>query len=111
MCQNVTITEPTALTWPCTVLPERVLTSRIMSPKLPSCKARASRDAFSKLATNIDGFAESEVGLEKAGLSQEEIKRFNAQKTNQVTGSLVERLAASAQAVRAADPAVAAVAP
>ena len=36
-----TTTEPTALTWPCTVLPERVLTSRIMSPKLPSCKARA----------------------------------------------------------------------
>lgn len=92
------------------VVPEemRRMSAAFTDPAIASPQARA--DAFSKLATNIDGFAESEVGLEKAGLSQEEIKRFNAQKTNQVTGSLVERLAASAQAARS-DPAVAAVAP
>lgn len=55
----------------------RKLRAQFTDPAIVSPSARA--DAFSKLATNIDGFGTSEVGMEYAGLSREQIVRFQAE--------------------------------
>lgn len=84
----------------------RSLSAQFTDPAIVSPSARA--DAFSKLATSIDGFGESEVGMEYAGLTREQIVRFQADKRRAAVSQLVsgigDRLAAAT-----ADPAVAAV--
>lgn len=87
----------------------RRMSAQFTDPAVVSPTAQA--DAFVKRASAIEGFGTSEVGLEMSGLSREQIIRFKAEMARNQTGTLVERLAASAQAARAADPAVAAVAP
>lgn len=86
----------------------RALRAQFTDPAIVSPSARA--DAFSKLSVNVPGFGESRVGLEYAGLSQEQITRFLAEKRTSRVGSLVESLRGSAQAARA-DAAVAATVP
>ena len=70
----------------------------------PSARA----DAFSKLSTSIESFGASEVGMEYAGLTREQIIRFQADRRRASVSGLVtsigDRLAAAT-----ADPAVAAV--
>lgn len=53
------------------------LTSQFSDPATVSPSAQA--DAFVKRAQVIPGFAESEVGLESAGLTREQIVRFKAE--------------------------------
>jgi hypothetical protein len=54
----------------------RTLSAQFTDPAIVSPSARA--DAFSKLATSIEGFGASEVGMEYAGLTREQIVRFQA---------------------------------
>ncbi|MET0887905.1 MAG: phage portal protein, partial [Mycetocola sp.] len=85
----------------------RTLQAQFTDPAIVSPSARA--DAFSKLATNIEGFGATEVGMEYAGLDRGQIARLQAERRRSQVGSLVESLRASAdQAVT--DPVVAAVA-
>lgn len=55
-------------------------------------------DAFSKRAAAIDGFAETEVGLESAGLTREQIVRFREEQRRTRGGSLLDRALARQQA-------------
>ena len=84
----------------------RTLSAQFTDPAIVSPSARA--DAFSKLATSIEGFGGSEVGMEYAGLTREQIVRFQADRRRASVSGLVtsigDRLAAAT-----ADPAVAAV--
>lgn len=73
----------------------RSLRAQFTDPAIVSPSARA--DAFTKLASSIPGFGESEVGLEFAGLSREQIVRFQADKRRADASS---RLAALTEAVR-----------
>lgn len=75
----------------------RALRAQFTDPAIVSPSARA--DAFSKLAAAAPGFGESEVGLEFAGLSREQITRFMVEKRQQRTSSLVESLRAAASQV------------
>lgn len=85
----------------------RSLSAQFTDPAIVSPSARA--DAFTKLASSISGFGESEVGMEYAGLTREQITRFQTeQRTARVT-SLVSNIGAVAQAAKA-DPEVAALA-
>jgi hypothetical protein len=81
----------------------RSLSAQFTDPAIVSPSARA--DAFSKLATSIEGFGSSEVGMEYAGLTREQIVRFTADRrrasVNQLVSGLGERLAAAT-----ADPVV-----
>ena len=81
----------------------RSLTAQFTDPAIVSPSARA--DAFSKLSTSIEGFGASEVGMEYAGLTREQIIRFQADRRRASVGQLVsglgERLAAAT-----ADPVV-----
>jgi len=85
----------------------RSLSAQFTDPAIVSPSARA--DAFSKLSTSIEGFGASEVGMEYAGLTREQIIRFQADRRRASVSGLVtsigDRLAAAT-----ADPAVAAVA-
>ena len=56
----------------------REMTAQYTDPALTSPTAKA--DAFTKLASAIPGFSETEVGLEMAGLTREQIIRFQAEK-------------------------------
>lgn len=74
--------------------PEEVagLSAQFTDPAIVSPSARA--DAFSKLASNIDGFGTSEVGMEYAGLTREQITRFKAeQRANAATDRIAQLLA------------------
>lgn len=86
----------------------RSLRAQFTDPAIVSPSARA--DAFSKLAANVAGFGESRVGLEYAGLSQEQITRFLAERRTSRVGSLVESLRGAGQVARS-DASVAAVVP
>lgn len=68
----------------------RSLSAQFTDPAIVSPSARA--DAFSKLATNIVGFGESEVGMEYAGLTREQITRLQAELRRTGSSSRVERL-------------------
>lgn len=84
----------------------RSLRAQFTDPAIVSPSARA--DAFSKLAVSVPGFGESQVGLEFAGLSREQIVRFLAERRQQRVGSLVESLRANvAQTSQAAQEAAA----
>lgn len=75
----------------------RSLSAQFTDPAIVSPSARA--DAFSKLAASIDGFGTSEVGMEYAGLTREQIVRFQAdQKRAQAGDRLTQLVAAARQA-------------
>ena len=69
------------------------MSAQYTDPALTSPTAKA--DAFTKLASAIPGFSETEVGLEMAGLTREQIIRFQAERRTSMISSLVERIAAS----------------
>lgn len=66
-------------------------------------------DAFSKLAPNVPGFAESEVGLEYAGLTREQIIRFQSERRRANVSGLVASIGDKIAAAQA-DPALTALA-
>ncbi len=68
----------------------RRLSIRSTDPAIVSPSARA--DAFSKLSSAIEGFGQSEVGMEYAGLSREQIARFQSEQRRNRVGSLVASL-------------------
>jgi len=68
------------------------MSAQYTDPALTSPTAKA--DAFTKLASAIPGFSETEVGLEMAGLTREQIIRFQAEKRTSSISSLVEQIAA-----------------
>jgi hypothetical protein len=70
----------------------RALSAQFTDPAIVSPSARA--DAFSKLATGIEGFGASEVGMEYAGLSREQIVRFTADRRRATAGARLQSLAA-----------------
>lgn len=61
----------------------------------------ARADAFTKIANKITGYADSDVGLERLGLTREEITRLRAdqqrQKSEQRIDQLMDRSAASSE--------------
>ncbi|WP_104137252.1 phage portal protein [Cryobacterium sp. Y62] len=83
----------------------RSLSGQFTDPAIVSPSARSN--AFVQLASSITGFGESEVGLEFAGLTREQIVRFQAEKRRSGVTSLVESLRGAAGQT---DPAVAVVA-
>lgn len=85
----------------------RQLSAQFTDPAVVSPGAQA--DAFVKRAAAIPGFAESEVGLEMAGLTREQIIRFQAERRKLQSSSLIGSLRANADAA-VTNPAVAAVA-
>lgn len=64
-------------------------------PALTSAGAKA--DAFTKRASVIPGYAETEVGLEDAGLSRTDIVRFKAERQRALLRESVSALAAVAK--------------
>jgi hypothetical protein len=75
----------------------RSLSAQFTDPAIVSPSARA--DAFTKLASSIEGFGASEVGMEYAGLTREQIVRFRAdQKRAQAGDRLTQLVAAARQA-------------
>lgn len=73
----------------------RGLSAQFTDPAIVSPGARA--DSFVKLASAIDGFGASEVGLEYAGLSREQITRFQAEQRRMQVNSLITSLSQGAQ--------------
>lgn len=73
------------------VSPEmRSLTAQFTDPSIVSPSARAA--AFGQLAAAMPSFAETEVGMEYAGLTREQIIRFQAEKRRSGVSQLVEAL-------------------
>lgn len=87
----------------------RSLRAQFTDPAIVSPSARA--DAFSKLATAIDGFGNSEVGMEFAGLSREQILRFHAEQRRAGASDRISQLVAAAQGMRQEAAAVPTTAP
>lgn len=81
----------------------RGLSAQFTDPAIVSPSGRA--DAFSKLAIGIDGFGSSEVGMEYAGLTREQITRFQAERRRTQAATLAGGIAAAAGAA-VADPAM-----
>ena len=76
----------------------RGLSAQFTDPAIVSPGARA--DSFVKLASAIDGFGASEVGLEYAGLSREQITRFQAEQRRMQVSSLISSLGQSADSAK-----------
>jgi len=76
----------------------RSLSAQFTDPAIVSPTARA--DAFSKLAASIEGFGASEVGMEYAGLTREQIVRFQADQRRANAGSRLQALASVAPATQ-----------
>lgn len=74
----------------------RSLTAQFTDPAIVSPSARA--DAFSKLATSIEGFGQSEVGMEYAGLTREQIIRYQADRRRLTAGARLQSLVSAAPA-------------
>lgn len=74
----------------------RSLTAQFTDPAIVSPSARA--DAFTKLASSIEGFGGSEVGMEYAGLTREQIIRFQADRRRSTAGNRMDALAAAVKA-------------
>lgn len=68
----------------------RSLTAQFTDPAIVSPSARAA--AFAQLSQNIVGFGESEVGMEYAGLTREQIIRFQSEQRRSGVSQLVEQL-------------------
>ncbi len=64
------------------------------NPNTPS--SSMSADAFSKLAGSIDSFANSEVGMTRAGLSRSEIVRLKADQRKAQAGQVLDQIEACA---------------
>lgn len=77
------------------------MTAQYTDPALTSPTAKA--DAFTKLASAIPGFSETEVGLEMAGLTREQIIRFQAERRTSTISSLIEKIAARSSDAGVAD--------
>ena len=60
------------------------------NPNTPS--SSMSADAFSKLAGSIDSFANSEVGMTRAGLSRSEIVRLKADQRKAQAGQVLDQI-------------------
>lgn len=76
----------------------RSLSAQFTDPAIVSPSARA--DAFSKLAASIPGFGESEVGMEFAGLSRDQITRFKAEQRRAGASSRISQLVEAAKGLR-----------
>lgn len=76
----------------------RSLRAQFTDPAIVSPSARA--DAFQKLSTSIDGFGASEVGMEYAGLSREQITRFQAENQRTGASSRIAQLVEAARGLR-----------
>ena len=74
------------------------LTARFTDPAIVSPGARA--DAFVKLSSAIEGFGQSEVGLEFAGLSRDQILRFQAEQRRAGASSRIAQLVDAAKGLR-----------
>ena len=74
------------------------LSAQFTDPAIVSPSGRA--DAFSKLAANIEGFGQSEVGMEYAGLSREQIMRFQAEQRRNQAGDRLTALVEAARGLR-----------
>jgi hypothetical protein len=79
----------------------RRMSIRSTDPAIVSPSARA--DAFSKLATGIDGFGSSEVGMEYAGLAREQIVRLRAERQRSDATSRIAQLVEVAKGLRNGD--------
>lgn len=79
----------------------RALSAQFTDPAIVSPSARA--DAFSKLTSAIPGFGESEVGMEYAGLSREQISRYLADRQRAEASSRLALLAEAARGLRNGD--------
>lgn len=73
----------------------RSLTAQFTDPSIVSPSARAA--AFGQLAAAMPSFAETEVGMEYAGLTREQIIRFQSEKRRSGVSLLVEQLRGGAQ--------------
>lgn len=76
----------------------RGLRAQFTDPAIVSPSGRA--DAFSKLAAGIDGFGNSEVGMEYAGLSREQITRFQAEQRRSGASSRIAQLVEATRGLR-----------
>lgn len=76
----------------------RSLSAQFTDPAIVSPSARA--DAFTKLSASIDGFGASEVGMEFAGLTREQIIRFQAEKRRGQAGDRLSALVEAARGLR-----------
>lgn len=74
----------------------RSLSAQFTDPAIVSPTARA--DAFSKLSSAIDGFGASEVGLEYAGLTREQIIRFQADQRRLKAGTRMDAIISAVKA-------------
>ncbi|MCE0510854.1 phage portal protein [Microbacterium sp. KKR3/1] len=79
----------------------RSMSAQFTDPAIVSPSARA--DAFSKLATSIDGFGSSPVGMKYAGLPLEDITQFQAWKQQQGADDRISRLVKAAEGLRNGD--------
>lgn len=77
----------------------RALTASHTDPAIVSPSARA--DAFSKLSADIEGFGVSEVGMEYAGLSRDQIVRFQSERERGRAGDRLTALVEAARGLRA----------
>lgn len=76
----------------------RTLAAQFTDPAIVSPSARA--DAFTKLAASIPGFGESEVGLEYAGLTREQIVRYQDERRRAGASDRISQLVDVARALR-----------
>lgn len=76
----------------------RALIASHTDPAIVSPSARA--DAFSKMAADIEGFGSSEVGMEYAGLSRDQIVRFQAERQRAGASSRIAQLVEVARDLR-----------
>jgi hypothetical protein len=81
------------------VLPDELRRLHAMFTDPAMVSPTAAADAFSKRAAAIPGFAESEVGLESAGLTREQIIRFQADQKRAQAGDRLTQLVAAARQV------------
>lgn len=79
----------------------RAMSAQFTDPAIVSPSARA--DAFSKLATSIDGFGASTVGMKYAGLPLEDIIQFRAERQREQAGSRLTALVEAARGLRNGD--------
>lgn len=74
------------------------LRGQFTDPAIVSPSARA--DAFTKLASAISGFGNTRVGMEYAGLTQEQIDRFTAERDRSEAAERLKMLAEAAKSLR-----------
>ena len=78
----------------------RSLQARFTDPAIVSPSARSA--AFASLSQYIDGFGTSEVGMEYAGLTRDQIIRFQAEQRRSGASSRIQQLVDAARTARPA---------